>query len=95
MMPAAPSCTNLSRPGMKVVDVFRYKHGRDCKQYSWFSRSKPQGEDSARVDYALVDEAWKDKIEQIHYLEDPIDRAHSDHAPLLLDLPLDLVMNTL
>lgn len=78
-------------PGMGVVDVFRAHHGPNEKQYSWFARSVPQGQDCARVDYALVDANWAaTHVTSTKYLEDPVDRAHSDHAPVLLDLDLDL-----
>ena len=40
-------------PGANVVDVFRHVHG-DKRAFSWFAKGKPQGEDCARVDYALV-----------------------------------------
>ncbi|KAI0347284.1 DNase I-like protein [Trametopsis cervina] len=72
-------------PGINVVDIFRDRHG-DRRAYSWFAKGKPQGTDCARVDYALVERSLVEKVEEIEYLEDPSERAHSDHAPILLVL---------
>ncbi|KAJ3553285.1 hypothetical protein NM688_g3697 [Phlebia brevispora] len=72
-------------PEAKVADVFRHIHG-DKRSFSWFAKGKPQGEDCARVDYALVERAIVDRVVHMEYLEDPKERAHSDHAPLLLEL---------
>ncbi|GJE87549.1 DNase I-like protein [Phanerochaete sordida] len=70
-------------PGANVVDVFREKHG-DEKRFSWFAKGRPQGSDCARVDYALVERTQVDRVVEIEYMDDPKERAHSDHAPLLL-----------
>lgn len=72
-------------PGLDVVDVFREVHG-ERKAFSWFARGKKQGEDCARVDYALVERKLLDRVVETEYLEDPKERAHSDHAPVLLVL---------
>ncbi|KAI0763268.1 Endonuclease/exonuclease/phosphatase [Irpex lacteus] len=64
-------------PGANLVDIFRKIHG-EKRAFSWFAKGKPQGTNCARVDYALSAD--------IRYLEDPVDRAHSDHAPVLLAL---------
>ncbi|PSS05424.1 hypothetical protein PHLCEN_2v3913 [Hermanssonia centrifuga] len=79
-------------PGANVVDIFRHLHG-DKRSFSWFAKGKPQGQDCARVDYALVERTLVDRVAGIEYLEDPKERAHSDHAPVLLTLlnMLDLV----
>lgn len=71
--------------GLNVVDIFREVHG-DKKGFSWFARGVPQGKDCARVDYALVERTLVDRVVQTEYLEDPKERAHSDHAPVLLVL---------
>ncbi|TFK56704.1 DNase I-like protein [Heliocybe sulcata] len=72
-------------PQAGVVDIFREVHG-DKKGFSWFAKGKPQGTDCARVDYALVDRSLVDNVAEIAYLEDQEERAHSDHAPILLKL---------
>lgn len=72
-------------PGANVVDVFRHIHG-DKHGFSWFAKGKLPGQDCARVDYALVEHTIVDRVERIEYLEDPKERAHSDHAPVLLEL---------
>ncbi|KAI0375626.1 DNase I-like protein [Pilatotrama ljubarskyi] len=72
-------------PGLDVVDVFRELHP-DTKAYSWFAKGKPQGKDCARVDYALVESSLRDNVVDLAYLQDPQDRGHSDHAPLLLTM---------
>ncbi|KAL7282404.1 hypothetical protein ACG7TL_003875 [Trametes sanguinea] len=72
-------------PGLDVVDVFRELHP-ETKAYSWFAKGKPQGKDCARVDYALIERGLRDKVVGMVYLEDPEERGHSDHAPLLLTL---------
>ncbi|CDO75574.1 hypothetical protein BN946_scf184858.g14 [Trametes cinnabarina] len=72
-------------PTLGVVDVFRELHP-ETKAYSWFAKGKLQGKDCARVDYALVESGLRDKVMDIVYLEDPRERGHSDHAPLLLTL---------
>lgn len=79
-------------PGAKVVDIFRHLHG-DRKAFSWFAKGKPQGTDCARVDYALVERSLVERVVESEYLDDPKERAHSDHAPVWLVLrdmdPLD------
>lgn len=70
-------------PVLDVVDVYRTLHG-DRSAFSWFAKGKPQGADAARVDYALVERPLVDHVVDSIYLEDPQERAHSDHAPFLL-----------
>lgn len=70
-------------PGLNVVDVFRERHP-DRVSFSWFAKGRPQGKDCARVDYALVQRELVRSVLDIRYLEDPEERAHSDHAPLIL-----------
>lgn len=72
-------------PTAQVVDVFREVHP-DLKSYSWFARGKPQGADCARVDYALVQKCLRGNAVDVVYFEDPQERAHSDHAPLVLTM---------
>ncbi|KAI0771614.1 Endonuclease/exonuclease/phosphatase [Trametes elegans] len=72
-------------PALDVVDVFRELHPNK-KAYSWFAKGKPQGKDCARVDYALVESGLRDNVVDLTYLEDPQERGHSDHVPLLLTL---------
>lgn len=72
-------------PQAAVVDIFRERHG-DKNEFSWFAKGKPQGTDCARVDYALVDRRLIGNVVESAYLEDPQERAHSDHAPVLLRL---------
>ncbi|RPD67176.1 hypothetical protein L226DRAFT_549800 [Lentinus tigrinus ALCF2SS1-7] len=72
-------------PGVGVIDIFRELHP-DVKAYSWFAKGKPQGADCARVDYALVENCLQPNVVDVSYLEDPKERSHSDHAPLLLTM---------
>ncbi|KAI0081762.1 hypothetical protein K474DRAFT_1587184 [Panus rudis PR-1116 ss-1] len=72
-------------PRAKVSDIFRMIHG-EKRSFSWFAKGKPQGQDGARVDYALVETTLRDHVVDSQYLENPEERAHSDHAPLLLTL---------
>ena len=72
-------------PVLDVVDVYRTLHG-DQPAFSWFAKGKPQGADAARVDYALVQRPLVDHVVESVYLEEPQERAHSDHAPFVLVL---------
>ncbi|TCD60208.1 hypothetical protein EIP91_010544 [Steccherinum ochraceum] len=72
-------------PGLDLVDAYRELHG-DRKGFSWFAKGKPQGQDCARVDYALVEKSLRERVEAMEYLDEPGERAHSDHAPWILDL---------
>lgn len=72
-------------PTLDVVDIFRDRH-KDRVSYSWFAKGKPQGKDCARVDYALIERSLASSVLDIAYFEDPHERAHSDHAPLMLIL---------
>ncbi|PCH41033.1 DNase I-like protein [Wolfiporia cocos MD-104 SS10] len=72
-------------PGLDVVDVYRAVHG-NRQAFSWFAKGRPQGADAARVDYALVERALVDRVVEMTYLEDNAERAHSDHAPVILSL---------
>ena len=74
-------------PNTGVVDIFRKLHPNQ-KSYSWFSRTKPDRSDAARVDYALVDESLVDSVKRMEYLETPAWREDSDHCPLVLELDL-------
>ncbi|KAH9938163.1 uncharacterized protein B0H18DRAFT_949598 [Fomitopsis serialis] len=71
--------------GLDVVDVYRVLHGHR-PAFSWFAKGKPQGSDAARVDYALVERCIASRVAESMYLEDPQERAHSDHAPFVLAL---------
>ncbi|KAI0677610.1 hypothetical protein C8Q78DRAFT_961708 [Trametes maxima] len=72
-------------PGLDVVDVFR-ELCPDKRVYSWFAKGKQQGKDCSRVDYALVESSLRENVVDMVYLENPDDRAHSDHLPLLLTM---------
>ncbi|TFK89818.1 hypothetical protein K466DRAFT_544538 [Polyporus arcularius HHB13444] len=72
-------------PGVGVLDIFRELHP-DVKAYSWFAKSKPQGAECARVDYALVENSLRENVVDVTYLQDPKERGHSDHAPFLLTM---------
>ena len=72
-------------PTVGVVDIFRELYP-DVKAYSWFAKGKPRGADCARVDYALVENSLRENVVDIAYLEDPQERAHSDHSPLILTM---------
>lgn len=72
-------------PALDVVDVYRAVHG-NRPAFSWFAKGKPQGTDCARVDYALIHRSLLDRVIETTYLEDSTERAHSDHAPLILTL---------
>lgn len=69
-----------------LVDIFRYIHP-DKQEFSWWSymndaRTRNLG---WRIDYFLLSDALKDKVNNIevlsHYME-------SDHAPLLLEIDI-------
>lgn len=77
--------TDMFIPVLNLKDVFRVLHG-DQPAFSWFAKGKPQGADAARVDYALVEQPLVDHVVESTYLEDPQERAHSDHAPFVLVL---------
>ncbi|TCD69669.1 hypothetical protein EIP91_006686 [Steccherinum ochraceum] len=72
-------------PGADVVDIYRELHG-DRRAFSWFAKGVPQGEDCSRVDYALVESGLKDRVAMMEYLDRPEERAHSDHAPWVMDM---------
>ena len=72
-------------PGANVVDIYRELYG-NRKTFSWFAKGKPQGEDCARVDYALVERSLLDRVVSMEYFDEPSERAHSDHAPCVLIL---------
>ncbi|CCM01599.1 uncharacterized protein FIBRA_03659 [Fibroporia radiculosa] len=72
-------------PSLDLVDVYRILHGTQ-PAFSWFAKGKPQGADCARVDYALVERSLLSRVVETRYLEDSKERAHSDHAPVMLTL---------
>jgi len=81
-------------PTLGVVDIFRELHG-DKRSYSWFSPSKPDGSDAARVDSALASRELLPCINSMEYLEERRWRFKSDHAPMKLVLDIDKLRSTL
>lgn len=75
-------------PRMGVVDVWRKMNGPDARAYSWFAHNVPQGQDCARVDYALVDKELMERgaVRECVYLMGKEHRVWSDHAPIKLVL---------
>ena len=66
------------------VDTFRYLHPEDIV-YSWWSYRFHARENNAgwRIDYFLVSESLKDKVEKAEILTDI---QGSDHCPVLLEI---------
>jgi len=76
--------SNLLQKGF--VDTFRYLNGDVEKVYSWWSQritTAKMNNAGWRIDYFLVSERIKDKVQKSTML-DTGDRA--DHAPLLLEI---------
>ena len=67
------------------VDTFRYKYPEVEGKYSWWSYMFHAREKNAgwRIDYFIVSESLKDKIEDAKILDDIYG---SDHCPIELDL---------
>lgn len=71
-------------PALDVVDVFRERHP-DTRAYTWFNRAAKAGTlDAARVDFWLVSRALLAGVSEAEILDDPAQRFHSDHAPVVL-----------
>ena len=66
------------------VDTFRYLHPEDVV-YSWWSYRFHARENNAgwRIDYFLVSQSLKDKVEKAEILTDILG---SDHCPVLLEI---------
>ncbi len=75
--------TELLNPGF--VDTYRYKYPEVEGKYSWWSYMFHAREKNAgwRIDYFIVSENLKDKIEDAKILDDIYG---SDHCPVELDL---------
>ena len=69
------------------VDTFRYKYPEVEGKYSWWSYMFHAREKNAgwRIDYFIVSENLKDKIEDAKILDDIYG---SDHCPVELDLSI-------
>lgn len=67
-----------------MVDSFRVLN-KEPHQYSWWSyRANARNNNKGwRIDYNMVTENLKDKIERVGILKDA---KHSDHAPVMLEL---------
>ena len=67
------------------IDTFRYKYPEVEGKYSWWSYMFHAREKNAgwRIDYFIVSESLKDKIEDAKILDDIYG---SDHCPIELDL---------
>ena len=67
------------------IDTFRYKYPEVEGKYSWWSYMFHAREKNAgwRIDYFIVSESFKDKIEDAKILDDIYG---SDHCPVELDL---------
>ena len=74
--------SNLLAQG--YVDTFRYLHPEDVV-YSWWSYRFHARENNAgwRIDYFLVSQSLKDKVEKAEILTDILG---SDHCPVLLEI---------
>ena len=70
------------------VDTFRYKYPEVEGKYSWWSYMFHAREKNAgwRIDYFIVSENLKDKIEDAKILDDIYG---SDHCPIELDLNIN------
>ena len=75
--------TNLLNAGF--VDTFRYKYPDKTDMYSWWSYMFHAREKNVgwRIDYFIVSESLKDKIEDAKILTDVMG---SDHCPVELDI---------
>jgi len=71
-------------PMLDVVDVFRERHP-DARAYTWFNR-RSRRLDAARVDYVLVSRSLAPRVVAATIEDDPALRAHSDHAPVAIEL---------
>ena len=69
------------------IDTFRYKYPDKTGAYSWWSYMFHARENNAgwRIDYFIVSESIKDKIEDAKILSDIMG---SDHCPVELDIDL-------
>ena len=69
------------------IDTFRYKYPDKTGAYSWWSYMFHARENNAgwRIDYFIVSESIKDKIEDAKILSDVMG---SDHCPVELDIDL-------
>lgn len=69
------------------IDTFRYKYPDKTGAYSWWSYMFHARENNAgwRIDYFIVSESIKDKIEDSKILSDVMG---SDHCPVELDIDL-------
>ncbi len=69
------------------VDTFRYKYPEKTGAYSWWSYMFHARENNAgwRIDYFIVSDSIKDKIEDAKILSDIMG---SDHCPVELDIDL-------
>ena len=67
------------------IDTFRYKYPKKTGAYSWWSYMFHARENNAgwRIDYFIVSDSIKDKIEDAKILSDVMG---SDHCPVELDL---------
>ena len=67
------------------IDTFRYKYPEKTGAYSWWSYMLHARENNAgwRIDYFIVSDSIKDKIEDAKILSDVMG---SDHCPVELDL---------
>ena len=67
------------------IDTFRYKYPEKTGAYSWWSYMFHARENNAgwRIDYFIVSDSIKDKIEDAKILSDVMG---SDHCPVELDL---------
>ena len=72
------------------VDTFRYKYPEVEGKYSWWSYMFHAREKNAgwRIDYFIVSENLKDKIEDAKILDDVYG---SDHCPVELDLNINII----
>ena len=69
------------------IDTFRYKYPDKTGAYSWWSYMFHARENNAgwRIDYFIVSDSIKDKIEDVKILSDVMG---SDHCPVELDINL-------
>lgn len=75
------------------IDTFRYKYPDKIGAYSWWSYMFHAREKNAgwRIDYFIVSDSIKDKIEDAKILADIMG---SDHCPVELDIDLYIKLNS-
>ncbi|KAI9701224.1 MAG: hypothetical protein M1836_001893 [Candelina mexicana] len=78
--------------GLGAVDVFRHLHG-DERKFTYYPRGGNFGESCDRVDLVIVSRALVDEetVVGADILNTPLERGHSDHVPLSVNLDMERV----